>query len=385
VLTASPINDHDGARLATLQKAMLLLIAVALNAVEMAFPRLPFLPWLKPGFANIITIIWIVKFGFKDALLYTALRVWISGFYFGFSLFALSLSLTGGLLSTAVMSMLWISLGKRGLVGTVGMGVAGALFHNAGQLTVVYFLMSRNMSLFGQIPFMLGAAVIFGSVVGGLTPVVRKIVDLGSAGNAAADATDFAAGQPVKRIDKFVVVLTFAVSISLMFVNDLAALITAAILFSLAALALNPKKAGVAVYPVKFYTLFLFIAVTHLFFTYGTRADWLPFTTNEGLLAFARQSLRLWCWLQTTHIFKRFKFHEFFIGTLYRFFPNKKETLEAGMIALEHFPEIIRLVKSEKKVSAATLLLKPKTTLTEYVDAMTRRIARLVRAGCSSA
>lgn len=365
-----------------MHKAVLLLIAVALNAVEVAIPRLPFLPWLKPGFANIITIIWIVRFGFKDALLYTALRIWISGFYFGFSLFTLSLSLSGGLLSTAVMSLLWIIFGKRKLIGTIGLGVAGALAHNAGQFAVVYLILSQNVWLFNQIPFMVGAAVIFGSIVGGLAPVINKIAGV-HCGDGVVISTADAAGRlncrPIKFINKFIVILTFAVSVSLMFIGNMAVLASAAALFSFTALSLNHKKPLTLVYPIKFYMLFLFIAVTHLFFTYGTRNGILPFTTNEGLLAFAGQSMRLWCWLQTVHIFKRFEFHALLINTLYRFFPNKKDTLEAGMIALEHFPEIIRLSKSENKIPIHTLLFKPKEALSKYVSIMAGRIAEKVR------
>jgi len=375
--TASPISINDCERQAALQKAILLLIAVALNAVELAFPRLPFLPWLKPGFANIITIIWIIKFGFKDAMLYTALRIWISGFYFGFSLFTLSLSLTGGLLSTAVMSALWVIFGKRGLTGTVGLGVVGALFHNAGQLAIVYFIMAQNMSLFGQIPFMLGAAVIFGAIVGGLAPSINKIVDVDYAVDTNIHTIKTTTRQPIKSINKFIVVLTFAVSISLMFINNTTVLISAAILFSLTAVSLNLRKPWTLFYPIRFYMLFIFIAVTHLFFTYGTRAEILPFTTNEALSAFAKQSLRLWCWLQTVHIFKKFKFHELFMSALHKLFPNKKDTLEAGMIALEHFPEIIRIAKSEKRIPVTTLLFRPRTALTEYVKAMVRRIGSI--------
>jgi len=373
---------EDQRRRAARQKAVWLLAAAALNSLELAIPRLPFLPWLKPGFANIITILWIAKYGVTDAMLYTILRIWVSGFYFGFSLFTLSLSLTGGLLSTAAMSLLWLTLGKHGLAGTVGIAVTGALFHNAGQLGVVYLTMSQNISLFGQIPFMLIASALFGSVTGALTPVIGKII--GYYDSTPSDDTrpqKTVSRQPIKRVNKIIVALTFAVSISLMFISNLHVLISSAILFSLVSLILNPKKPSVFFYPVKFYMLFIFVAITHLFFTYGTRVEWLPFTTNEGLLAFTRQTLRLWCWLQTTHILRKFKFHELFTAALYKCFPNKSDTIEAGMAALEHFPEVIRITKSEKKISPATLLLKPKTALKEYTAEISRRIERIVEEG----
>ena len=367
------------------QKAIWLLAAVALNAVEMAIPRLPFLPWLKPGFANIITVLWIMKYGFGDALLYTALRVWISGFYFGFSLFTLSLSLSGGLLSTAAMFIIWATLGRRGLTGTVGMAIVGALFHNVGQLGVIYWMMSQNIGVLGQIPFMLCAAVVFGGLVGALTPGVGKILGFGIdtsikeiAGQARNDE-NLTIHAKTTFTAKLIIAVTFAVSISLMFINNLYILTAAVIIYSIVSFSLNRKKPSVLIYPIRFYTLFLFVAFTNLFFSYGKRIDAVPFITIDGIFAFVKQSLRLWCWLQTVHILNRFDFHKSFIGLLYRFFPNKKDTLEAGMIALEHFPEVMKLSKPSKKFSIKALITGPKAVLTEYVGDVTGRITQIVK------
>jgi hypothetical protein len=170
-----------------------------------------------------------------------------------------------------------------------------------------------------------------------------------------------------------------------MFISHIYILITAAVIFSIAASILNPHKITTFFYPIKFYILFLFIAVTYLAFSaYGTRLEWLPFATKEGMSAFVKQSLRLWCWLQTVHIFKRFRFHEMFIGILYRFFPSRTGTLKAGMVALEHFPEIVRLAKSEKKIPIQQLLFNPKKALTGYMGAMADRITGAVCADYNS-
>ncbi len=367
---------------AAIQKAIWLLAAVALNAVELAIPRLPFLPWLKPGFANIITILWIMKYGLGDALLYTALRVWISGFYFGFSLFTLSLSLSGGLLSTAAMFVIWATLGRRGLTGTAGTAIVGALFHNVGQLAVIYAMMSQNMGVLGQIPFMLCAAVVFGGLVGALTPGVGKILGFGadSVGTSGVSTDSINTNHSKTTVTaKSIIAATFAVSISLMFINNIYILIAAVATYSLVSLSLNRKTPSVLIYPARFYTLFLFVAFTNLFFSYGKRIDGIPFITEEGIIAFVEQSMRLWCWLQTVHILNRFDFHKSFIGLLYRFFPNKKDTLEAGMIALEHFPEVMKLSKPSKTYSFRMLITNPKTVLTEYVKIVTNRIAQIVK------
>ena len=178
-------NDTGNDRVAT--KTVWLLFAVALNALEFFIPRIPFFPWLKPGFANIITIIWIIEFGAVDAVLYSLLRVWVVGFFFGFSLLTMSLAMCGGVLSTVAMSLLWAGLGKKRMLGTVGLGVCGALFHNLGQIVAVYGLMTSNPRLFLQIPIMLIASVIFGGFVGLLVPLCRDaLLASGQFGQATA-------------------------------------------------------------------------------------------------------------------------------------------------------------------------------------------------------
>jgi hypothetical protein len=323
-----------------------------------------------------------MKYGFGDALLYTALRVWISGFYFGFSLFTLSLSLSGGLLSTVAMFAIWAVLGRRGFTGTVGMAIVGALFHNIGQLAVIYVMMSRNMGVLGQVPFMLCAAVVFGGLVGALAPSVGKVLEFGAdaAGTDSINADRIDKAHTKTAVTaKLIIIATFAVSISLMFIDDVYILIVAVIVYSIVSLSLNIKNSSVLIYPARFYILFLFVAFTNLFFSYGKRIDAVPFITEEGVIAFVKQSLRLWCWLQTVHILNRFDFHKSFIALLYRFFPNKKDTLEAGMIALEHFPEVVKLSKSSRKFSIKVLISSPKTVLTEYVRDVTDRISQIVK------
>jgi heptaprenyl diphosphate synthase len=361
------------------------LAAVALNAVELAVPRLPFLPWLKPGFANIVTLMWVMKYGFRDAMLYTALRVWISGFYFGFSLFTLSLSLSGGLLSTAAMFAVWATLGRRGLTGTVGMAMVGALFHNIGQLAVIYMIMLQNAAVLCQIPFMLCSAVVFGGLVGTLAPSAGKILGFGintASETVAADSSrklqDFSFETPV--IAKLIIVATFAVSISLMFVGDPYILTAAMIACSSISFSLNRRTPSVLIYPLRFYALFLFIAFTNLLFSYGKRIDIIPFITVDGLTAFLKQSARVWCWLQTVHILKRFNFHSIFISMLHKFFPAKRDTIEAGFLALEYFPEVMRISKSSKKLSAKKLITGPKAALAEFVETVAGRIAGEVKA-----
>jgi heptaprenyl diphosphate synthase len=390
-LTPSP-TDIETADPAVTRKTMLLLAAVALNAAELALPRLPFFPWLKPGLANVVTILWIIRYGFADAMLYTALRIFLSGFYFGFSLFTFSLSASGGLLSTAAMSAMWITLGRRNLLGTVGMAATGALFHNAGQLAAVYFMMSSNMGVLGQLPFMLAASAVFGGIVGMLAPAAAKVFDSCDGkesprelrrkdGNRHCELDPQSPSSAVTILDKISVASTFALSISLMLIDNIRALIAATGIFSLTPWILNLKKPGVMLYPLKFYPLFIFVAFTYLVFTPGTRVEFAPFITIEGLFAFCKQSMRLWCWLQTAHILKKFKFHLVFMSILRKLFTNQsqKETLRAGMIALERFPEAVRAAKPPARRFLLRFISNPKAAFAEYMGAVAGRLGRIVK------
>lgn len=157
-------------------KTAWILFAIAINALEFFIPRIPFFPWLKPGIANCVTIAWLIEFGAADALLFTLLRVWITGFYFGFSFLTISLSFSGGVCSTLAMAAAWSIAGKRGWLGTMGVGIIGALFHNVSQITVIYFLFAKNTHLFYQAPLMLAASIVFGTVTGGVAPTLLKFL-----------------------------------------------------------------------------------------------------------------------------------------------------------------------------------------------------------------
>ena len=174
------LSNNTGQESTSVRKTVWLLLGVALNTLELFLPRIPLLPWLKPGLANSITMLWIIRYGLTDALIYTTIRVWISSFYFGFSLITMGLALSGGLLSTAAMGIAWKTLGRKNLLGTVGLGITGAVMHNTGQLAAVYFLLTRNRAIFYQLPFMGIAALFFGGLIGLIAPVLWRILVIGA-------------------------------------------------------------------------------------------------------------------------------------------------------------------------------------------------------------
>ena len=356
----------------TALKTVLLLLAVALNALELFLPRIPFLPWLKPGLANSITIIWLIRYGLPDTILFTILRTWISGFYFGLSFLTIALSLSGGVLATVAMGLVWKLLGKRSLSGTVGIAITGALFHNLGQLAVVYLMVTRNSSIVYQIPFMTGASILFGSVIGVLVPSFWRIIPDGE----SIKTISVPQAKELRLLYSAVSIGVLAFCFLLFTVHSLVQLFAAAAIVTVVAMVLR-RSWSVLVYPCTFWPLFLFIGFVYLAFSYGTRIGFLPFLTREGVYAASQQIIRVWAWIEAGVVLHRFRFHDLFFRIIEKAFPGHGGTLAAGMIALQYFPDVLRFAKSKESVSGLLFFRKPVYSLCEYLKRMLLFISEL--------
>lgn len=153
---------NNGTRKLTIT-AMLLTMATVLHVVESWIP-LPFvIPGVKLGLANIITLVTLVMLGVSFAFAVALTRT-LLGALLGAGLGpAFMMSLSGALLSWAVMSLLYRALGKH--FSLVGISVVGALAHIAAQLSVAALILNYpgTMMLF---PILMISAVLTGILVG---------------------------------------------------------------------------------------------------------------------------------------------------------------------------------------------------------------------------
>ena len=112
--------------------AVLVSIATALHAVELLFPN-PFpVPGAKLGLANIITLITLEVFGWKEGLVVVVLRVFIGSLLGGTFLgLGFLLSFSGAVFSLLIMHFL-----SRYIPGlsVIGVSVGGAAAHNMPRL-----------------------------------------------------------------------------------------------------------------------------------------------------------------------------------------------------------------------------------------------------------
>jgi heptaprenyl diphosphate synthase len=357
-------------------KTALLLLAVGINSLEYMLPRIPVFPWLKPGLANIVTIIWILRWGAADALLFSVVRSWITSFYFGFSLVSLGLSLSGGLVSAAGMGALWLLFGRRGWLGLAGLGIAGAVLHNAGQLCGVYLFIAATPVLWYQVPFMLGASLVSGALTGffayALLPMLLT--------TASAPAV-FNAMTPGKGTLRCVAGAgLLAASIGITVLHSSAVLGMCAVLATVLSWVMTRWKLGALLLPItRFWLLFAFVAVMYLFFSYGRTVAWLPFVTYEGIHETMRQWLRVWTWIQISDVLTRLEFNRAVLNAAIRHMPFGRATLIASLFALELFPAFVALPESLQRRTAGAAGLSGERTLERVLKLIRRAFDHPVR------
>lgn len=152
---ATTQQDHHIARMAAL--------ALGLSVLEAAIPS-P-LPGVKPGLANIITLIVLARYGWRTAAWVSLLRVIAGSLLMGnFLAPGFFLSLSGALCSLCILAASQ-HLPARWF-GPVSHSIFAAFAHIAGQLLLVYFWLIPHAGLAYLIPIFAAAALVFGTVNG---------------------------------------------------------------------------------------------------------------------------------------------------------------------------------------------------------------------------
>lgn len=136
--------------------------ALVLHVIERLIP-VPFLtPGAKLGLANIITVISLYIFSFKDAFLIVVIRVIMATLIAG-SLSGFLYSIAGGLLSLFAMAGIKKTGGEN--ISIIGVSVFGSFFHNLGQV-IVAALIVQNAIIISYLPVLMLAGVGTGIFVG---------------------------------------------------------------------------------------------------------------------------------------------------------------------------------------------------------------------------
>lgn len=135
-------------------------VAMILSFIESRLPTFVPIPGVKLGLANIAVIFSLYKLGEGSAAIVSLVRVSLSALLFG-STVSMLYSLAGATLSLAVMIFL-----KRVIkMHTVGVSIAGGVFHNAGQIAVASIIMETAIIIY-YLPFLIISGTVAGIAIG---------------------------------------------------------------------------------------------------------------------------------------------------------------------------------------------------------------------------
>ena len=140
--------------------AMTITFALILSYIESRIPALVAIPGIKVGLANIAVIFTLYKFGLKEAIGVSFVRVVIVSMLFG-SPVSMIYSVAGAFLSLAAM----VILKKLTPLKEIAVSVCGGIMHNVGQIAMASIMLSTNVVAY-YLPFLILSGTLAGIAVG---------------------------------------------------------------------------------------------------------------------------------------------------------------------------------------------------------------------------
>lgn len=132
-------------------------VAIIFSYIEAILPPIwSAIPGIKVGLSNIVTVALLYKFSLKEAAIVAFIRIIIIALLFG-NMMTLIYSIAGFVLSVTIMAI----LKRTSLFSTVGVSIAGGVFHNLGQIIVAMILLQTK-----EIGYYMIVLAITGTVAG---------------------------------------------------------------------------------------------------------------------------------------------------------------------------------------------------------------------------
>jgi heptaprenyl diphosphate synthase len=149
---------------------LLAALSLGIYALESALPPLFFIPGIKPGLSNIITLYTLKRFGKKEAGIVLLVRILLSGLLFGNAI-SLVYSLAGGFSALCIECLTDRLLNRKFICLT---GAFGGLFHNAGQMVSAVIIM-KTTAVLAYTPYLAIAGILTGLFTGLVSHFLLKI------------------------------------------------------------------------------------------------------------------------------------------------------------------------------------------------------------------
>jgi heptaprenyl diphosphate synthase len=142
--------------------SLLVSIGLALSVIESAMPMPVIVPGAKLGLSNMVILVTLVIFGFKEALIVGILKSLVFTLVTG-SISSLFYSLSGAILSCILMFLVYKYFPS--IFSLIGVSIFGAVAHNFAQVTIAVIIMN-NMKIYSYLPILLLTSLFTGYFVG---------------------------------------------------------------------------------------------------------------------------------------------------------------------------------------------------------------------------
>ncbi|RRD41048.1 Gx transporter family protein [Leptotrichia sp. OH3620_COT-345] len=159
-----------------LQLSMFLSLGIVLQIIESIIVIPIFIPGIKLGLVNIVTMTVVYTYGVKDGVKLGIIRVIVVGILRnGFGINFL-FSLSGMLLSICAVGF----AKKYSKLSVIGVSIVGANFHILGQIIAASFIYKTDLFFLSYLPFMFLITIVTGGIVGYVANEVMERMEIKS-------------------------------------------------------------------------------------------------------------------------------------------------------------------------------------------------------------
>lgn len=142
--------------------SLLVAIGLALSVLESSIPLPVAIPGARLGLSNMVILVSLVIFGFKEAFTISALKSILLMLVTG-NVSSFLYSITGAVLASITMYLVYRYMSK--IFSLIGVSVLGAVAHNVGQVGMASFILG-NIRIFSYLPLLILLSLFTGYFVG---------------------------------------------------------------------------------------------------------------------------------------------------------------------------------------------------------------------------
>ena len=150
--------------------SLLVSVGLALSVLEKAIPIPIAMPGARLGLSNMVVLVTIIIFGFKDGIKVAMLKSVVLMLVTG-SVSSFIYSFSGALLSSIAMYITYRYFSN--FFSLIGVSIMGALAHNFAQVSVASLIL-QNLRIYTYLPFLMIMSLFTGYFVGLSSKLIIK-------------------------------------------------------------------------------------------------------------------------------------------------------------------------------------------------------------------